>query len=231
MPPFDVPYTEKLEVGYKWFDAENKEPLFAFGHGLSYTTFAYSGLQRRGRGPQRDRVFHGEEHRQARRQGNRAGIRDASGECRRATQEADRLAEGGAGARVRARRSTSRSTRCTFPSLTRARTALRSSAATTRSGQGVRPGTCHCRRACRSATESRGARFQRTVSALQRTRSVPTSRGESALSAVQRQPQRPQPPVQFNVDMVFRNNMFYIEGTARYGHRAAQIACRTTLGR
>jgi beta-glucosidase len=43
-PPFDVPYTEKLEVGYKWFDAENKEPLFAFGHGLSYTTFAYSGL-------------------------------------------------------------------------------------------------------------------------------------------------------------------------------------------
>jgi beta-glucosidase len=44
MPPFDVPYIEKLEVGYKWFDGENKEPLFAFGHGLSYTTFAYSGL-------------------------------------------------------------------------------------------------------------------------------------------------------------------------------------------
>jgi beta-glucosidase len=45
MPPFDVPYTEKLKVGYKWFDGENKEPLFAFGHGLSYTTFAYSGLR------------------------------------------------------------------------------------------------------------------------------------------------------------------------------------------
>jgi beta-glucosidase len=44
MPPFDIPYTEKLKVGYKWFDGENKEPLFAFGHGLSYTTFAYSGL-------------------------------------------------------------------------------------------------------------------------------------------------------------------------------------------
>jgi beta-glucosidase len=44
MAPFDVPYTEKLEVGYKWFDAQNKEPLFAFGHGLSYTSFAYSGL-------------------------------------------------------------------------------------------------------------------------------------------------------------------------------------------
>ena len=43
MPAFDVPYTEKLEVGYKWFDGENKEPLFAFGHGLSYTTFTVAG--------------------------------------------------------------------------------------------------------------------------------------------------------------------------------------------
>jgi len=45
LPPFDIDYTEGLKVGYKWFDAEDKEPLFAFGHGLSYTTFAYSGLQ------------------------------------------------------------------------------------------------------------------------------------------------------------------------------------------
>jgi len=45
LPPFDINYTEGLKVGYKWFDAENKEPLFAFGHGLSYTTFAYSGLK------------------------------------------------------------------------------------------------------------------------------------------------------------------------------------------
>jgi beta-glucosidase len=34
-----------LKVGYKWFQTENKQPLFAFGHGLSYTAFAYSGLQ------------------------------------------------------------------------------------------------------------------------------------------------------------------------------------------
>lgn len=45
LPPFDIDYTEGLKVGYKWFDAEGKEPLFAFGHGLSYTNFAYSGLK------------------------------------------------------------------------------------------------------------------------------------------------------------------------------------------
>ena len=45
MAPFDIRYTEGLKVGYKWFDAENKQPLFAFGHGLSYTGYAYSGLK------------------------------------------------------------------------------------------------------------------------------------------------------------------------------------------
>ncbi|HVN04979.1 MAG TPA: glycoside hydrolase family 3 C-terminal domain-containing protein, partial [Bryobacteraceae bacterium] len=44
LPPFDVNYTEGLKVGYKWFEAEHKQPLFPFGYGLSYTTYSYSDL-------------------------------------------------------------------------------------------------------------------------------------------------------------------------------------------
>ncbi|WP_062523020.1 beta-glucosidase [Demequina silvatica] len=40
-----VEYSEGLEVGYRWFEANGVDPLFDFGHGLTYTDFAYSKLQ------------------------------------------------------------------------------------------------------------------------------------------------------------------------------------------
>ena len=40
-----VDYSEGLKVGYRWYESQGIEPLFAFGHGLSYTTFRYSQLQ------------------------------------------------------------------------------------------------------------------------------------------------------------------------------------------
>jgi beta-glucosidase len=41
----DCEYREGLLAGYRYFDTRRVEPLFPFGHGLSYTEFTYRNLQ------------------------------------------------------------------------------------------------------------------------------------------------------------------------------------------
>jgi beta-glucosidase len=52
----EINYTEGLLMGYRWFDTRSIEPLFPFGHGLSYTSFAYSHIAT---GSPRDAAEHG----------------------------------------------------------------------------------------------------------------------------------------------------------------------------
>lgn len=44
-PIIDVPYDEGVLVGYRWYEKSAIEPLYAFGHGLSYADFNYDQLK------------------------------------------------------------------------------------------------------------------------------------------------------------------------------------------
>src|SRR5262249_57134558 len=42
--PVTIEYAEGADVGYRWFAKTGATPLYAFGHGLGYTTFEYTDL-------------------------------------------------------------------------------------------------------------------------------------------------------------------------------------------
>jgi beta-glucosidase len=50
-------YAEGIFVGYRWYDLHELEPLFPFGHGLSYARFVYSALEIRPAGDGLDIAF------------------------------------------------------------------------------------------------------------------------------------------------------------------------------
>ena len=76
--PSTIRYDEGAEVGYGGSRGRADQPLFAFGHGLSYTSFDYGDLivERRRDG---DGDVHGDQHRRPRRRRRPAALPDEGG--------------------------------------------------------------------------------------------------------------------------------------------------------
>ena len=72
--PAHITYDEGAAIGYKWYDVKGYRPLFAFGHGLSYTSFALSGLTAQPDGASDQGQFRDPQCRQAPGQRRRAGL-------------------------------------------------------------------------------------------------------------------------------------------------------------
>ena len=94
-----VTFSEGIAVGYRWYDQQNIQPLFPFGHGLSYTRFEYSNLAvKREREMESMSCFTLRNTGSAKGRGSPAGIRRPGGQCRAAAETCGLRARGtGAG--------------------------------------------------------------------------------------------------------------------------------------
>ena len=99
MAPFDIDYTEGLKVGYKWFQAENKAAAVRLRPRALVHDVRLLGPE----GDDRLGVVHRAQHGEARRGGDRTGLRRASRRRQRAAEASGRVGEDPAGARVRPR--------------------------------------------------------------------------------------------------------------------------------
>ena len=96
-----VQYSEGVDVGYRWYDSQSLTPLFPFGYGLSYTTFAFSNLKvgTLPDGGAATVTAHGDQHRHQGGRRRRPAVRVRSGRVRPAAPAAGGLPAGQPAAR------------------------------------------------------------------------------------------------------------------------------------
>ena len=115
--PTTIDYIEGAEVGYRWFAQTGQVPMFAFGHGLSYTSFEYHDLVVSG-GDTRPGQLQRHQHRRPQRGRRPAAVLDRR--PRRAMVTVAGIRAGRAGARARPAGSPSRRIHACLPATTAA---------------------------------------------------------------------------------------------------------------